>query len=115
MKVKYDHRGVPLDKADFYEAVYKIVARIPAGKVMTYGQIGFMLGSSYYARRVGYAMKNSPKSLNLPCHRVVNSKGELAPSHVFGGRGRQREILNKEGVIFLENGNIDLRKSLYIF
>jgi methylated-DNA-protein-cysteine methyltransferase-like protein len=80
---------------------------------MTYGQIGCMLGSLYFARRVGQAMANTPDFLDIPCHRVVNSKGELAPTYAFGGSGKQKEILEKEGVTFKENGCIDLEKNLY--
>lgn len=102
-----------MKKMEFFNRVYEIVAQIPKGKVMTYGQIGCIIGSPYFARRVGQAMANTPEFLDIPCHRVVNSKGELAPMYAFGGSGRQRDILEKEGVIFKENGCIDLKKSLY--
>ena len=80
---------------------------------MTYGQIGMLLGSPHYARRVGQAMCNAPEYLDLPCHRVVNSKGELAPAHVFGGAEHQRKMLLEEGVFFKPNGCVDLKKSLW--
>jgi methylated-DNA-protein-cysteine methyltransferase related protein len=102
-----------MKKAEFFNCVYEIVAQIPMGKVMTYGQIAMMLGSPYYARRVGQAMYNTPKYLDLPCHRVINSKGELAPVYVFGGEGRQRKMLEKEGIVFKGNGCIDLKKCLW--
>jgi methylated-DNA-protein-cysteine methyltransferase related protein len=102
-----------MKKAEFFDCVYEIVAKIPVGKVMTYGQIAMMLGSPYYARRVGQAMYNAPEYLPLPCHRVINSKGELAPVHVFGGEGKQREMLINEGVCFKPNGAVDLKKSLW--
>lgn len=53
-------------------------------------------------------MRLVPKELNLPCHRVVNSKGELAPPHIFGGKGVQRQKLEAEGVIFKDSGRIDM-------
>lgn len=99
-----------MNKKDFFNSVYEIVAKIPEGKVTTYGQIAMMLGSPYYARHVGRAMADAPEYLNIPCHRVVNCRGELAPSYAFGGAGRQKEMLKKEGVIFKENGCIDLKK-----
>lgn len=101
-----------MSKNKFYDNVYEIVARIPKGKVMTYGQIGFMLGSRYYARRVGRALADT-RDKGLPCHRVVNGKGELAPSHVFGGEGKQRVMLEEEGVYFKSNGCVDIKKSLW--
>ncbi|HZJ56651.1 MAG TPA: MGMT family protein [Clostridia bacterium] len=101
-----------MDKKGFYERVYKIVGKIPEGKVMTYGLIGFLLGSRYYARRVGSALANA-HGRGLPCHRVVNSKGELAPPHVFGGVGNQYRILKGEGVFFKSNGSVDLKRSLW--
>lgn len=99
-----------MNKTDFFNRVYEIVAKIPEGKVSTYGQIALKLGSPYYARRVGQAMANTPEYLDIPCHRVVNSKGGLAPSYAFGGAGKQKELLEKEGIIFKENGCIDLKK-----
>lgn len=101
-----------MDKHEFYEKVYKIVATIPEGKVMTYGLIGFILGSRYYARRVGKALSNA-HGRGLPCHRVVNSKGELAPAHVFGGKGKQYRLLKEERVFFKPNGCVDLKRSLW--
>ncbi|NLJ40536.1 MAG: methylated-DNA--[protein]-cysteine S-methyltransferase [Clostridiales bacterium] len=102
-----------MERAEFYKAVYNIVAEIPKGKVMTYGQIGFMLGSRYYARRVGRALACSSKQLGLPCHRVVNGKGEMAPPHAFGGKDKQRKMLLDEGTTFKANGCVDIKISLW--
>lgn len=102
-----------MKQSEIFNQVYDIVAQIPGGKVMTYGQIAMMLGSPYYARRVGQAMFNTPEYLDIPCHRVVNSTGGLAPAYAFGGEGKQRAVLEAEGVIFKENGCIDLKKCLW--
>ncbi|QIB68741.1 MGMT family protein [Aminipila butyrica] len=99
-----------MDNATFYEAIYEIVAEIPAGSVATYGQIAWMAGSPKAPRMVGYAMSHVPAGANLPCHRVVNRLGEMAPYHVFGGETFQRQLLEQEGVSFLENGRIDMKK-----
>jgi methylated-DNA-protein-cysteine methyltransferase related protein len=104
--------GETLKKAEFFNCVYEIVARIPAGKVMTYGQIAMLLGAPHGARRVGQAMFHAPEYLELPCHRVINSKGKLAPGYVFGGEGLQREMLELEGICFRDNGTVDLKRSL---
>ncbi|HEY5563055.1 MAG TPA: MGMT family protein [Clostridiaceae bacterium] len=99
---------------DFFTRVYKLVAQIPRGKVATYGQIGNLLGESRGARTVGWAMKAAPKGLKLPCHRVVNIKGELSPSFVFGDKDYQRELLIKEGISFNEKGFINMKKHLWM-
>jgi methylated-DNA-protein-cysteine methyltransferase-like protein len=103
----------PLKQNEFFAKVYKLVKRIPEGKVMTYGQIAVLMGAPNCARRVGQAMFNTPEYLEIPAHRVVNSKGGLAPPHVFGGEGVQRGRLEEEGVAFKENGCIDLKKCIY--
>lgn len=100
-------------RAEFFNQVYKIVARIPKGSVMTYGQIGILLGTPNCARRVGQAMYHTPAYIDIPAHRVVNSKGGLAPDCAFGGEGVQRKILEEEGVIFKGNGCVDLKKSIF--
>jgi len=101
--------GVP----GFFEEVYHIVARIPEGKVATYGQIAAMLGDPRQARTVAWALASAPRGRNLPCHRVVNRSGRLAPEHVFGGYEVQRAELEAEGVVFRKDGRIDLRKCLW--
>jgi methylated-DNA-protein-cysteine methyltransferase related protein len=60
---------------------------------------------------VGWAMKAAPSK--LPCHRVVNRLGEMAPGYIFGSKELQRDILESEGITFLENGCIDLKKYLW--
>jgi len=97
----------------FFENVYAIVARIPAGYVATYGQIALMVGSPYASRVVGYAMNRAPEERNLPCHRVVNRHGQLAPESVFGGQDIQRARLEAEGITFLPDGSIDMKKHLW--
>lgn len=95
----------------FFNRVYDVVAAIPAGKVMTYGQIAARLGGFYSGRTVGFAMRAAPHERNLPCHRVVNKKGEMAPDYCFGGAARQRALLKKEGVFFKKDGCIDMKRS----
>lgn len=94
----------------FFKGVYEVVARIPPGKVATYGQIAAMLGDPRQARTVGWAMASAPPELNLPCHRVVNRSGRLSPDSVFGGYEAQRAELEAEGVRFRYDGRIDMRE-----
>ncbi|MDL2275462.1 methylated-DNA--[protein]-cysteine S-methyltransferase [Desulfosarcina sp. OttesenSCG-928-G10] len=105
-------RGKP--KSEFYQRIYAIVAQIPAGMVVTYGQIALLAGRPLAARQVGYAMSAVPADHPFPCHRVVNRLGELAPDHVFGDKRFQRMLLEKEGVTFLPDGRIDLKKHLWV-
>lgn len=98
---------------DFFARVYKIVSKIPEGKVATYGQIALLLGEPRSARIVGWAMKAAPENLRLPCHRVVNRFGEMAPDYAFGSSDIQRAILTSEGITFNEEGRIDMKKHLW--
>jgi len=98
---------------DFFIKAYEIVEKIPAGKVMTYGQIAALLGQPRNARVVGWAMRVAPENRNLPCHRVVNRKGEMAPREVFGGVEVQKALLEREGIIIRNNRIQDLVKYLW--
>lgn len=93
-----------------FEKIYEVVKQIPKGRVATYGQVAFLAGNPRWARVVGYALHNNPDPSVIPCHRVVNREGKVASSFAFGGSEKQRELLEKEGIIFEENGRIDLRK-----
>jgi len=68
-----------------------------------------MAGNPRMARAVGNALHKNPDPSTIPCHRVVNSKGELAGEFVFGGPGVQASRLAAEGVMS-EDGKIDLKK-----
>lgn len=88
----------------FYQQVYQVVRDIPAGRVATYGQIAFLIGRPDCPRMVGQAMRHAPAALHLPCHRVVNAQGRLAP-----GWDEQKFLLISEGVGFKRNGCVDLK------
>lgn len=98
---------------DFFSRVYEIVAKIPEGKIATYGQIAKLLGEHRSARVVGWAMKAAPAHLHLPCHRVVNRLGQMAPGYVFGSSQLQRDILASEGITFKKDGCIDMKKHIW--
>ena len=91
----------------FYEQVYAIVAKIPAGKVVTYGDIAKMLGRPRAARFVGYAMTASCETDDLPWHRVTFANGKLWNNE---WEAVQRNLLTNEGVGFTKDGNIDVEK-----
>lgn len=92
----------------FSQKVYSVITLIPKGKVTTYGAIAAAIGKPKAARFVGYAMSKCPEG--LPWHRIVNRKGEL----INGWEQLQRSLLEADGVPFLENGNIDMKKCFFI-
>ena len=101
-------------KADgFFARVYAIVKEVPPGKVATYGQIAALAGAPRMARQVGYALHVNPEPGVIPCHRVVNRFGGLSPAFAFGGDNQQRILLEGEGVTFLEDGRVDLKKHMW--
>ncbi len=85
-------------KENFFACVYEIVQKIPIGKVATYGQIARLCGSPRSSRAVGYALHVNPLPGVIPCHRVVNREGRLAPAFAFGGPDVQCRLLEQEGV-----------------
>ena len=93
-----------------YEKIYEVVKSIPKGKVATYGQVAILAGNANLARTVGNALHANPDNSVIPCHRVINCKGEVAAFYAFGGPDAQRKLLESEGVIFNENGKVDLKK-----
>ncbi len=93
---------------NFFDKVYIVVKQIPAGKVATYGQIACAIGSPRAARQVGYALHVNPQPFIIPCHRVVNRFGRLAPAFAFGGEDVQAALLKEEGVEVEENFQVNL-------
>ncbi len=83
----------------FFDKVYTIVKMIPYGKVTTYGRIAELCGSPRSSRAVGYALHVNPYPGIVPCHRVVNKEGRLAPAFAFGGMEIQKALLESEGVL----------------
>ena len=89
--------------------IYEAVKKIPKGKVATYADVAEMAGDRKMARAVGNALHKNPDPSTIPCHRVVNSKGELAGEYAFGGAWKQAQILESEGVEITE-GKVNLKK-----
>ncbi|WP_026515563.1 methylated-DNA--[protein]-cysteine S-methyltransferase [Butyrivibrio sp. LB2008] len=89
--------------------IYEAVKKIPKGKVATYADVAEMAGDRKMARAVGNALHKNPDPSTIPCHRVVNAKGELAGEYAFGGAWKQAQILESEGVEITE-GKVNLKK-----
>ena len=96
-----------------FELIYDVVKQIPKGKVATYGQIALYVGNPRWSQVVGFALHSNPDQEHIPCHRVVNRFGELAEAFKFGGKNIQYELLQKEGVVFLPDGKVDLKQCLW--
>lgn len=97
---------------NFFEKVYEAVKKIPKGKVATYGQIAHAVGAPRAAQQVGWALHVNPAPGIIPCHRVVNRMGRLAPAFAFGGEKTQASLLRAEGVEVSEEYIVDLTKYL---
>jgi methylated-DNA-protein-cysteine methyltransferase-like protein len=108
--VDYDEN----DKPPIADRVYSIVARIPFGRVTTYGSIAKAVGSIRGARMVGWLMHAVPPELDLPCHRVVNRYGYLSGGWHFGHPDIMRDRLLAEDVPFEDEYQVDLKRCLWL-
>jgi methylated-DNA-protein-cysteine methyltransferase-like protein len=97
---------------EYRERVYKIVRRIPRGRVMTYGQIAELLGEGYTARTVGFCMHSSPDG--TPWHRVINAQGKTSTGKVVLPHDKQQRLLELEGVVFNKSNRCDLETYLWL-
>lgn len=126
------------EKKGLFEKIYKIVRKIPEGKVVTYGQISEIINSQFSIsneargkitpRIVGFAL-HANKDPDTPCHRVVNKEGRLAPNfagpqspdsiasgrRAFAGPDEQRRRLQAEKVAFKDRMHVNLAKSQWHF
>ena len=97
-----------MSKNDFFDKVYKVVRKIPEGKVTSYGAIASYLGAKKSARLVGWAMNASHGDNSIPAHRVVNRIGLLTGKHHFGGTKVMQQLLENEGILIKENKILNL-------
>ena len=96
----------------YRERVYKIVRRIPRGRVMTYGQLAYMLGEGYTPRTVGFVMHGADER-ETPWHRVINSQGKCSTGRIVLPPDKQQRMLEREGVKFDDAGRCDLEEFLW--
>lgn len=101
------------NQTSFPRRVYAIVARIPPGRVTTYGRIARTLGEPRAARMVGWALLHVDDGLDLPCHRVVNRTGFLSGGWHFGHPDIMRGLLLDEGVPFKGEYEVDLARCVW--
>lgn len=91
-----------------YQRIYRVVRRIPHGRVATYGQVASLAGLAGHARQVGYALHALPDSTVVPWHRVVNAAGRISTRATPGGELVQQLLLEKEGIRMDARGRVSL-------
>jgi len=100
------------DDGNWYQNVWKVVAEIPTGHVLTYGEVARLSGMPRAARRVSQALRRAPRAMDLPWHRVINAQGKISFPQDSRGWQMQKDRLEREGVVFL-HGRIDLQQYGY--
>ena len=98
------------ENSEFSERVYALVAQIPRGKVMTYGQIAALCGNARAARIVGGVAHFGPP--DLPWQRVVNKQGGLASGY-YGGKEGHKKDLQAEGITVNDDYTINIEEHLW--
>ena len=88
----------------FKERVYELVAQIPVGRVMTYGDIAALCGQAQASRIVGGLAHFGPT--DLPWHRVVNRMGDCASGY-YGGKEGHKTALEQEGFTIVDYRIVD--------
>jgi len=104
---------VIMQRGEFTEKVYAVVASIPEGRVTTYGRIALALGMPRNARRVGWVMSGVERARGLPCQRVVNHAGYLSGGWAFGHPDLMQAMLLEEGVPFSSEYVVDLHACVW--
>lgn len=95
------------------ELLWQFLKDIPTGMVVTYTDCANVLGNPNLRRYVGHLLHNNPSPDTIPCYKVVNSKGRLAPNFAFGGKDSQRELLESEGIV-INNDFVNLPEYRYV-
>ncbi|MBP7119203.1 MGMT family protein [Candidatus Woesebacteria bacterium] len=101
-----------MQSTSFREQVYELAKKIPVGKVATYGQLARLSGRPKASRAIGLFMRTNPNAPVTPCHRVVSSSGALTGYSAEGGVVKKRDMLEKEGVVFVGD-KVNLEVSLW--
>jgi methylated-DNA-protein-cysteine methyltransferase-like protein len=93
-----------------YPRIYRVVSRIPRGRVATYGQVADLAELPGCARQVGYALHALADDSDLPWQRVVNARGEISLRRERGIEPIQQQLLEAEGIEFDARGCLDLSR-----
>jgi methylated-DNA-protein-cysteine methyltransferase related protein len=107
--------GRPKDSPAYRELVYRLVLRIPPGRVMSYGLVARVLGAGYDARAIGNVMYATPQDgRNIPWHRVINSQGGCSTAGRTLPPDLQQRLLEAEGLVFNDKGRCAIEKYLWM-
>ena len=101
---------IDVSLSEKYLQFYAVVNQIPEGQVATYGQVATLAGYPGQARQVGYALNRLTDDYDIPWQRVINSKGRVSARADPIFEQIQRQILESEGILFDNKGQIDLSK-----
>ena len=91
----------------FHQRVYRVVQRVPYGRLATYGDIATVLGSPRVARHVGFALA-ALRDPAVPWHRIINARGAISFKGDLVRATEQRQRLEAEGIVFRPSGIIEL-------
>ncbi|MEO9333309.1 MGMT family protein [Ectopseudomonas guguanensis] len=91
------------------EALYLVLAQIPEGKVLSYGELAQLAGLGRAARWVGRTLSQLPDGTSLPWHRVIAAGGRLSLAAGSPSGAEQRARLRAEGIGIL-NERVDMRR-----
>jgi len=94
------------------QEIIRIIKSIPYGKVATYGQIARLAGYPNGARQVVRILHTCTEKYDLPWHRVINAKGEIALS-IYNGADEQKAMLEAEEIDFITEFRVNLEKYLW--
>jgi methylated-DNA-protein-cysteine methyltransferase-like protein len=96
----------------FHRRIILAIKMVPKGKVATYGQIATIAGNPQGARQVAWVLNSSTSKEGLPWHRIINKQGRIS-LQPGAGFETQKQLLEKEGIIFSLNSTIDLKRFLW--
>ena len=97
------------DPGDIDHRVWQVVALIPAGTVVTYGDVARRAGMPGAARRVGAALRKLPADTGIPWHRVINAQGRISLPQGSSTHRSQRARLESEGICFRADERVELK------
>ena len=97
---------------DFNERCYRLISKIPEGKISTYKEIAKALNTKAY-RAVGNAMAKNPNPISVPCHRIINSNGSVGGYAL--GIDKKIKLLKKERVLISKGRVINYKKIIFSF
>ena len=102
---------MPRVDAEFKNRVYELVAQIPKGRLMTYGQIAALCGNPQAAWEVGQIAHFGPK--DLPWQRVLNKQGGLTSAYTWGGIEGHKKELEAEGIVVSDDFKAEIDKLIW--